>query len=92
MIHVKSVVSKSNELLASEVDGEIVMMNIESGKYYGTNSVGSEIWKLLDSPILVSDICKKLTKDFEIDDATCETEVMDFLQSLEKESILNLHS
>lgn len=85
-------VNKSTELLASEVGGEIVMMNIESGKYYGINSVGSEIWKLLETPIVVSDICKELIKIYEIDDSTCEAEVLDFLQSLEKENMIQLHS
>ena len=46
-IQLDSIIVRNVELLDSEIDGEIVMMNIESGKYFGMNKVGSEIWKMI---------------------------------------------
>lgn len=92
MVDLNSIITRSQELLTSEVDGEVVMMNIESGKYYGINSVGAEIWRLLENPVSVSNICGELVKTFEIDNPTCETEVLTFLGSLEAENLLNFHN
>jgi hypothetical protein len=92
MVDLNSIITRSQELLTSEVDGEVVMMNIEGGKYYGINSVGAEIWRLMENPVSVSNICSELVKTFEIDNQTCESEVLTFLASLEAESLLNFHN
>lgn len=92
MVDLNSIITRSQELLTSEVDGEVVMMNIESGKYYGINIVGAEIWKLIENPVSVSDICSELVRTFEIDKPTCESEVLTFLGSLESENLLNFHN
>ena len=88
MIKLSSIVSKSTELLASELDGELVMMDVESGKYYGLNGMGSVIWNMIDDPKSVSEICLQLEKEYDVEKETCEQEVMAFLNSMDKEKML----
>ena len=87
-INLQSTISKGSELLASEMDGEVVMMSIENGKYYGMNKLGSEIWKMIDAPVQVADICQTLGKTFSVEQSTCETEVLDFVNHLAKEKLI----
>jgi hypothetical protein len=44
-------VARSEEVLTSEVDGEVVMMSIEQWTCSGLDGIGSEIWRLMDSPL-----------------------------------------
>ena len=90
-ITLESTISKRAELLSSEVDGEIVMMNIETGRYIGMNSVGSEIWKMIDTGASsVEDICIRLKQVFKVDDSTCQRGVLDFCSNLLKENLILL--
>jgi hypothetical protein len=38
-----TIISRSPAVLSAEVDGEIVMMNIERGRYFSLDHIGSDI-------------------------------------------------
>jgi hypothetical protein len=40
-----TIVSRGPSVLTAEVDGEIVMMSIKQGRYFGLDDIGSDIWK-----------------------------------------------
>jgi hypothetical protein len=40
-----TIVSRSPSVLTAEVDGEIVIMSIEQGRYFGLNDIGSDYQK-----------------------------------------------
>ncbi len=81
-LNIQSEISRADDLIASQMEDEIVMMSITNGKYYGMNNVGSAIWNLLEQPSKVSDICSKLVEEYEIDEPTCEKEVLAYLEQL----------
>jgi hypothetical protein len=85
-----SVITRSCELVSSDIDGEVVMMSIENGKYYGLDKVGSRIWELLEDQFLVSDLIDKLLGEFAVDRDTCEKDVMFFLQKLAGDNMLEI--
>ncbi|PWV95958.1 coenzyme PQQ synthesis protein D (PqqD) [Paenibacillus cellulosilyticus] len=48
------------DTLASRDQGEFVLMNMETGKFYGLDSTGSEIWALLEEGMSISAISDQL--------------------------------
>ena len=83
-----SLISQTEELVASEIDGETVMMSIENGKYYGLDNIGSFIWEQIESPVSVSDLMDMILLDYDIDRETCERDVMAFLKKLYDDDII----
>lgn len=63
-------------LLAADVDGEMVMMDVEKGVYYGLDAIGSDIWKRLETPISAAELAAELAKAYEADVATIEADVL----------------
>jgi hypothetical protein len=45
-----TLVARSPSVVTSEVDGEILMMSIEQGRYFGLNDVAGDLWERLGSP------------------------------------------
>ena len=76
------VVVQDNEPIASRIDGEVVLMSMRAGTLFGLGAIGSEIWNLIQTPCRVGDICAALARDFDVDAATCERQVLEFLESL----------
>lgn len=68
---------------AAEVDGEIVLISASSGEFFAIKGSGVEIWRLLDETGDIDTIVSGLTEQFEIDDASARSEVVDFLGQLE---------
>lgn len=82
MIDINAKVSKVEGLDVTDLNGEKVMMNIETGQYFVLNDVASRIWELIQEPIAVNEIIGNLLKEYAIDDKTCEAAVMSFLSKL----------
>ncbi|MCK5679644.1 lasso peptide biosynthesis PqqD family chaperone [bacterium] len=85
-----SVIARNRELVSSDIDGEVVMMSIENGKYYGLDLIGSRIWELIEKPLPVSDLIDQLLLEFKVERETCEKDVIYFLQKLDDDNMLEI--
>ena len=56
-ITLETTVVRASDVLASQVENELVMMDIERGMYYALNPVGADIWERLAEPQQVADLC-----------------------------------
>ncbi|WP_127531067.1 lasso peptide biosynthesis PqqD family chaperone [Paenibacillus kobensis] len=74
--------------LASNMNGETVMMRIESGKYYNLGEIGGRIWSLIETPITVEALVAELIQEYEVAAAECEPQVIAFLENLAKEQLI----
>jgi hypothetical protein len=86
-----TIISRIEEIVASDIDGETVMMSIENGKYYGLDDIGSRIWELIEKPIRVSDLIDTLLGRYEVDRKTCERDVLKFLNELNEDEIVQVN-
>ena len=86
-----TIVSRSDEPVAVELDGTVVMMSIEQGMYFGLEGVGPRVWALLDEPRSVRAVCDALVQEFDIEDDTCLREVVAFLNELRTAQLIRVH-
>lgn len=87
-IGLSSRVRRVEGLFSGELDGETILMSIDKGRYYGMDSIGSRIWKLIEHPIVVSDLCEQLCKEFKVSAEECERDTLNFLNQLAQASLL----
>lgn len=90
LIEISSVVSQKRGLDTTDLEGEAVMMDIDKGKYYNFNSVGSRIWELIEKPIPVKEITAELLKEFDIDEKKCEASVINFINRLNENELITI--
>lgn len=87
-ITLETTVVRASDVLASPVDNELVMMDIERGMYYALNGVGSDIWERLAQPVRVTDLCAQLVQQYDVDRATCEADVLAVLNEMAGNGLL----
>lgn len=90
MITIDSYVKRNNEVFASEIDEEVVMMNIGTGKYYGMDVVGSRIWELVKKKIQVKSLIDKLLEEYDVSEEECKNDVIEFLRQLESNNLVEV--
>ncbi|MBT2289673.1 lasso peptide biosynthesis PqqD family chaperone [Paenibacillus albidus] len=73
--------------IASDMDGEKVMLNVKNGKYYNLGEVGGEIWTAIATPASVSSVVAAITQLFEVPAELAERDVLSFLQHLLDEDL-----
>ena len=87
-ITLESVVRRSSDVIASQVENELVMMDIDRGMYYALNAVGADIWERLAEPQTVADLCAQLQRVYAVDRATCEADVLAVLNEMAGNGLL----
>ena len=88
IISLDNTITQKKGLDATDMDGEIVMMDIDRGKYYSFNEVGSRIWNIIEKPLMVKEIVPILLNEFEVDEKTCEDSVLDFLSRIYNDELI----
>jgi hypothetical protein len=89
-ISAATVISRSPAVLTAEVDGEIVMMSIEQGRYFGLDDIGSDIWKRIEQPCSFAALVDRLTADYDADRATIAADVQALLGRMAAQDVVRL--
>ena len=89
-ITLKSNIQRNASMITSNLDGEIVMMSVENGEYYGLDEIGTRIWELLEKPIVIDSLIHCLTLEFEVEREECEQDTLDFLKDLFARNLITL--
>ena len=77
-------IKRSGDWLSAKVGDEIMMMSAARGNYLGVNAVGARIWELIETPSDIDTVCATLVGEFEVDPATCRSEVERFVTEMGK--------
>ena len=85
-----TVISRSPSVLTAEVEGEIVMMSIEQGRYFGLDDIGSDIWKRIEAPCSFAALIDRLMVDYEADRATIAADVQALLGRMAAQDVVRL--
>ncbi len=54
-------------VLSRKLEDEIVLLNLDSGEYFGLNDTGTRVWELLVAGRGRSEIVDQLIAEFEVD-------------------------
>jgi len=90
MIDQQTYVKRNNDVFANEIDGEAVMMHIQTGKYYGLDEIGSRIWELMEHKIQVKTIIEQLLKEYDVSEQQCKTDVINLLNELKQNELIEI--
>ena len=75
-------------IVANDLEGEVVMMSIVAGTYFGLDSVGSSVWNLIDGKRTVSEIVDLLCEEYEVSHQECFTQVSGMLSEMADHKVL----
>jgi hypothetical protein len=76
-----TVVAASNQLSA-QLNGEVVILGVQSGSYFGLDQVAARIWSLVQQPMCCADIALTIYDEFEVEQEQAERDVINFVHKL----------
>ena len=74
----------------SRIGDEVVMLDVDSGFYFGLNEVASEIWTMLQHPITEQEIVDALMDNYEVDPQICAAETKAVLEQMLEHKIISV--
>lgn len=78
----KIVLNRAKDSISTELDGETVILNIETGVYNGLDQVGTTIWNSLEQPSSFGDLVTAVLDEYEVNREQCIDDLCSFLSDL----------
>ncbi len=71
------------------INGEAVLLNLNSGFYYSLNKTGSEVWQYLQEGKAIDEIIALLNKIYSLDEKKLKKDVESLVNDLTKEELIS---
>lgn len=72
----------STKYLYSEIDSEAVILDVNSGTYFGLNEVSNRIWQLLQNATAEKDLVQQIIAEYEVTEAEAMNDIQSLLQEM----------
>jgi len=72
-----------------DINGEIVVLNCDSGNYYLLNKTGSLIWKLIERNTTQNEVVKKIKQKYKVSQSQAAKDVGTLINHLKQESLIS---
>jgi PqqD family protein of HPr-rel-A system len=73
---------------AANLNDELAVLDLASGKYLGFNATAAHLWRQLDEPKTLDELCAAMLAEFDVDPQRCRSEVAALLEKLTAAGIL----
>jgi hypothetical protein len=79
-------------VFAREFDGELVLLDIGKGDYYGLDEIGAKLWQGLAGGQSIAEIVDSLVGQYEVDRATLSDDLIALVRDLVSRGLLEATS
>jgi len=87
-----SIVVAATDQVSSDLGGEVAILELTSGVYYGLNEVGARVWELVQEPVAVSEVRAAIVEEYEVEPARAERDVLALLHRLAHEGLIEVRN
>jgi hypothetical protein len=74
--------SASEQILSSDIGDEMVMMDINLGKYFSLKGPSGRVWELIGNGTTVQAIFDVLIEEYDVEAEQCQQELLALLKDL----------
>jgi len=87
-----SVVVAVETQISSDLGDETIILELKAGIYYGLDSIGARIWKLIQEPRSLSSLRDALLAEYDVDRERCERDLLALLRAFETNHLVKIQN
>ncbi len=85
-----SIVTAVTHQVATNLAGEIIVLNLQSGMYFSLEGVGARVWDLIQEPRKVNFIKDTILVEYAVEPERCEQDLLALLQKLASAGLVEI--
>jgi hypothetical protein len=87
-----TIIHASSDQVSCDLGGEVAVLNLKTGTYYGLNPVGARIWSLIATPSSVTVVRDSIVAEYEVDQAECERDLFRIFEELVAAGVIEIRA
>ena len=80
----------SESVFAQEVDGEMVLLDMNSENYFGLDEVGTTIWQAMQEKEMLQDVYDAMIEQYEVAPDVLENDLLEFAEKLRESGLIEI--
>jgi Coenzyme PQQ synthesis protein D (PqqD) len=91
-LSLESRVAINEDVVSRELEGEAVILNLESGTYFGLDQVGTRIWSLLQEDGSLRRTFDAIHQEYDVAQEILERDILRLVEELRAKGLVSLSS
>jgi Coenzyme PQQ synthesis protein D (PqqD) len=76
------------KIVYDSIDGEVIMINFDTGNYYSLNSTGKDIWSCIERNSSLSELINEISAKYNAEEKTILEDMTKLLADLKQEELI----
>ena len=85
-----STIQIPQDVLFHELAGEAVLLNLQTGKYFGLDEIGTRMWMLLSENGSVEPVIQALLTEYDVEEEKLRHDLSDLIERLAQNGLVKL--
>ena len=86
----ETVVTARPDNLVSALGSEAVILNVGNGHYYGLNTTGAFIWQVVQQPVTMAEIERRVCEEFDVSREQCRSDLRNVIEDMLEHGIVEV--
>ena len=91
-VSLQDVVSLSPDVVFRTLEGEVVLLNLQSGVYFGLNETGTTIWNFLNENGSLEATHSQMVKQYAVEPEVAKRDLLQLISSLLEKGLITLRA
>jgi ornithine carbamoyltransferase len=83
-------VTFADTVFAQEVDGEMVLLDMNSENYFGLDAVGTDIWQAMQEKETLQEVLEVLLEQYEVEEDVLKKDLLTFVDKLQESGLVEV--
>lgn len=84
--------SISEDAVFRELEGEAVIVHLDSGMYFGLDPVGTRLWQLIDAHGQLTPVFEAALGEFDVEPEVLQRDLLHLVSELEQRRLVVVHT
>ncbi len=80
----------AKHVYARDFDGDLVLLDLAGGDYYGLDEIGARLWTGLMEGRTVADVAQRLTQEYDVEVARLEADLLELVRELAAKGLVEI--
>jgi hypothetical protein len=89
-VSLESRVAIGGDVVSRDLEGEAIILNLESGTYFGLDSVGTRIWSLLQEDGSLRRTFELLRQEYDVEPERLKADILRLVEELRSNDLLSV--
>jgi len=90
MMDLNSKITFADTVFAQEVDGEMVLLDMNSENYFGLDAVGTDIWQAMQDSASLADVLAVLLEQYDVEEEVLKKDLLGFVEKLQESGLIKV--